>query len=438
MNKKSIKDINVTGKKCLVRCDFNVPMKDGVITDETRINGALPTIKYLMEHGAKVILCSHLGKPHNVLTPGFGLNKKEKKAVEALPENEQAAAKAEYLKKAEKDRTKFSLAPVAKRLSEKLGVEVKFANDVVGETANELAKNLKNGEVMLLENTRFEAGEEKRDEELCKKLAALCDGEVFVNDAFGTAHRSHATTAAIAEYGLVKEAVCGFLIEKELEVMGGALEHPVRPFVAILGGAKVADKLNVISNLLEKCDTLIIGGGMSYTFQKALGKEVGLSLVDDEKIQYCLDMLKKAEDLGKKIVLPVDTVVAKSFPDPIDAPIEVKTVDVIPADMEGLDIGEKTRELFADIIKTAKTVIWNGPMGVFENPTLAKGTIAVAEALAEAKDATTIIGGGDSAAAVTQLGFADKMTHISTGGGASLELFEGKKLPGIECLDNKD
>ena len=291
---------------------------------------------------------------------------------------------------------------------------------------------------MLLENTRFEAGEEKRDEELCKKLAALCDGEVFVNDAFGTAHRSHATTAAIAEYGLVKEAVCGFLIEKELEVMGGALEHPVRPFVAILGGAKVADKLNVISNLLEKCDTLIIGGGMSYTFQKALGKEVGLSLVDDEKIQYCLDMLKKAKDLGKKIVLPVDTVVAKSFPDPIDAPIEVKTVDVIPADMEGLDIGEKTRKLFADIIKTAKTVIWNGPMGVFENPILAKGTIAVAEALAEAKDATTIIGGGDSAAAVTQLGFADKMTHISTGGGASLELFEGKKLPGIECLDNKD
>ncbi len=438
MNKKSIKDINVTGKKCLVRCDFNVPMKDGVITDETRINGALPTIKYLMEHGAKVILCSHLGKPHNVLTPGFGLNKKEKKAVEALPENEQAAAKAEYLKKAEKDRAKFSLAPVAKRLSEKLGTEVKFANDVVGETACELAKNLKNGEVMLLENTRFEAGEEKRDEELCKKLAALCDGEVFVNDAFGTAHRSHATTAAIAEYGLVKEAVCGFLIEKELEVMGGALEHPVRPFVAILGGAKVADKLNVISNLLEKCDTLIIGGGMSYTFQKALGKEVGLSLVDDEKIQYCLDMLKKAQDLGKKIVLPVDTVVAKSFPDPIDAPIEVKTVDVIPADMEGLDIGEKTRKLFADIIKTAKTVIWNGPMGVFENPILAKGTIAVAEALAEAKDATTIIGGGDSAAAVTQLGFADKMTHISTGGGASLELFEGKKLPGIECLDNKD
>ena len=287
MNKKSIKDINVTGKKCLVRCDFNVPMKDGVITDETRINGALPTIKYLMEHGAKVILCSHLGKPHNVLTPGFGLNKKEKKAVEALPESEQAAAKAEYLKKAEKDRTKFSLAPVAKRLSEKLGTEVKFANDVVGETACELAKNLKNGEVMLLENTRFEAGEEKRDEELCKKLAALCDGEVFVNDAFGTAHRSHATTAAIAEYGLVKEAVCGFLIEKELEVMGGALEHPERPFVAVLGGAKVADKLKVISNLLDKCDTLVIGGGMAFTFLKGEGYEVGTSLVDDSQIAYC-------------------------------------------------------------------------------------------------------------------------------------------------------
>ncbi len=438
MNKKSIKDINVTGKKCLVRCDFNVPMKDGVITDETRINGALPTIKYLMENGAKVILCSHLGKPHNVLTQGYGLNKKEKKAVEALPVEEQAAAKAEYLKKAEKDRVKYSLAPVAARLSEKLGVEVKFANDVVGETANAIAKELKNGEVMLLENTRFEAGEEKRDEELCKKLSALCEGEVFVNDAFGTAHRSHATTAAIAEYGLVKEAVCGFLIEKELEVMGDALENPVRPFVAVLGGAKVADKLNVISNLLEKCDTLVIGGGMSYTFQKALGKEVGLSLVDDEKIGYCLDMLKKAETLGKKIVLPVDTVVAKSFPDPIDAPIEVKTVETIPTDMEGLDIGEKTRELFANIVKSAKTVIWNGPMGVFENPTLAKGTIAVAEALAEATDATTIIGGGDSAAAVTQLGYADKMTHISTGGGASLELFEGKKLPGIECLDAKN
>ena len=436
MNKKSIKDVEVKGKRCLVRVDFNVPMKDGVITDETRINGALPTIKYLMDNGAKVILCSHMGKPHNVLTPGFGLNKKEKAAIEALPEEEKAAAKEAYLKKALKDREKFSLRPVAERLSEKLGKKVVFATDVVGESADAAVAGLKDGDVCLLENTRFEAGEEKRDENLCRKLASYCD--IYVNDAFGTAHRSHATTAAIVEYGFVKTAVCGFLIEKELSVMANALENPVRPFVAILGGAKVADKLNVISNLLEKCDTLIIGGGMSYTFQKALGKEVGKSLVDDEKIGYCLDMLKKAETLGKKIVLPIDTVVAASFPDPIDAPIDVKTVDVIPADMEGLDIGEKTRELFANIIKGAKTVIWNGPMGVFENPTLAKGTIAVAEALAEAKDATTIIGGGDSAAAVTQLGFADKMTHISTGGGASLELFEGKKLPGIECLNDKD
>ena len=437
MNKKSIKDIEVKGKKCLVRCDFNVPMKDGVITDENRINGALPTIKYLMDNGAKVILCSHMGKPHNVLTEGFGLTKKEKKAVEKLPVEEQAAAKAEYLKKAEKDKVKYSLAPVAKRLSEKLGVEVKFASDVVGATANALAKDLKEGEVMLLENTRFEAGEEKRDEELCKKLAVLCDGEVFVNDAFGTAHRSHATTAAIAEYGLVKEAVCGFLIEKELTVMGGALEAPERPFVAVLGGAKVADKLNVISNLLEKCDKLVIGGGMAYTFLKAQGKEVGNSLVDDEKIDYCKEMLAKADSLGKEIYLPIDTVVADSFPDPIDAEIAVENVDVIPAGKMGLDIGVKTAKLYADVVKSAKTVIWNGPMGVFENPILAKGTISVAESLAEAEDATTIIGGGDSAAAVAILGFADKMSHISTGGGASLELFEGKKLPGIECLNVK-
>ena len=437
MNKKSILDIDVKGKKCLVRCDFNVPMKDGVITDENRINGALPTIKYLMENGAKVILCSHMGKPHNILTPGFGLTKKEKKAVEKLPEAERETATAEYLKKAEKDAVKFSLAPVAKRLSEILGVEVKFASDVVGESAQALAKDLKDGEVMLLENTRFEKGEEKRDEELCKKLASLCNGEVFVNDAFGTAHRSHATTAAIAEYGLVKESVCGFLIEKELRIMGGALEAPERPFVAVLGGAKVADKLNVIANLLEKCDSLIIGGGMAYTFLKAMGKEVGTSLVDDEKIDYCKDMLKKAEDLGKKIYLPVDTTVASSFPDPIDADISVDVVDEIPADKMGLDIGTKTAQLYADVVKSAKTVIWNGPMGVFENPVLAKGTIAVAKSLADAEGATTIIGGGDSAAAVAQLGFADKMSHISTGGGASLELFEGKKLPGIECLDNK-
>lgn len=438
MNKKSIKDVDVKGKRCLVRVDFNVPMKDGVITDENRIDGALPTIKYLIEHGAKVILCSHLGKPHNVLTPGFGLNKKEKAAVAALPESEQAAAKEEYLKKAMKDKEKFSLRPVAEKLSEKLGKKVVFATDVVGPSADAAVAAMKDGDVVLLENTRFEAGEEKRDEALCKKLASYCD--IYVNDAFGTAHRSHATTAAIVEYGFVKTAVCGFLIEKELSVMADALEHPVRPFVAILGGAKVADKLKVISNLLEKCDTLVIGGGMAYTFLKAEGYEVGTSLVDDEQIGYCKDMMKKAKDLGKKLLLPVDAVTAKAFPNPIDAPIEVHTYSVndMPADEMGLDIGPETEKLFASEVANAKTVIWNGPMGVFENPTLAKGTIAVAKALADAKGATTIIGGGDSAAAVKQLGFADKMTHISTGGGASLELFEGKVLPGIACLNDKD
>ena len=438
MNKKSIKDVDVKGKRCLVRVDFNVPMKDGVITDENRIDGALPTIKYLIEHGAKVILCSHLGKPHNVLTPGFGLNKKEKAAVAALPESEQAAAKEEYLKKAMKDKEKFSLRPVAEKLSEKLGKKVVFATDVDGPSADAAVAAMKDGDVVLLENTRFEAGEEKRDEALCKKLASYCD--IYVNDAFGTAHRSHATTAAIVEYGFVKTAVCGFLIEKELSVMADALEHPVRPFVAILGGAKVADKLKVISNLLEKCDTLVIGGGMAYTFLKAEGYEVGTSLVDDEQIGYCKDMMKKAKDLGKKLLLPVDAVTAKAFPNPIDAPIEVHTYSVndMPADEMGLDIGPETEKLFASEVANAKTVIWNGPMGVFENPTLAKGTIAVAKALADAKGATTIIGGGDSAAAVKQLGFADKMTHISTGGGASLELFEGKVLPGIACLNDKD
>ncbi len=436
MNKKSIKDVEVSGKRCLVRVDFNVPMKDGKITDETRINGALPTIKYLMEQGAKVILCSHMGKPHNVLTEGFGLTKKEKKAVEALPVEQQAEAKAEYLKKALKDKEKLSLRPVAERLSQLLGKEVAFATDLVGESADAVVSALKDGDVCLLENTRFMAGEEKRDEALCKKLASYCD--IYVNDAFGTAHRSHATTAAIAEYGFVDTAVCGFLIEKELAVMANALENPVRPFVAVLGGAKVADKLKVISNLLEKCDTLIIGGGMAYTFLKAQGYEVGTSLVDDEQIDYCNQMMAKAKELGKKLLLPIDAVAAKSFPNPIDAEIEVASFDAdkIPADMMGLDIGEKTAELFANEVKSAKTVIWNGPMGVFENPILAKGTIAVAKALAEA-EGTTIIGGGDSAAAVTTLGFADKMTHISTGGGASLELFEGKKLPGIECLNDK-
>lgn len=436
MNKKSIKDIDVKGKKCLVRVDFNVPMKDGKITDETRINGALPTIKYLVDQGAKVILCSHMGKPHNIFTEGFSLTKKEKKAVEALPASEQESAKAEYLKKAVKDKEKFTLRPVAEKLAEKLGQKVTFAEDVVGPSADAAVKAIKDGEVVLLENTRFEQGEEKRDEKLCAKLAEYCD--VYVNDAFGTAHRSHATTAAIAEYGFAKTAVCGFLIEKELSVMADALENPVRPFVAILGGAKVADKLKVISNLLEKCDTLIIGGGMAYTFLKAKGMEVGTSLVDDEQIAYCKEMMDKAEKLGKKLLLPIDARVTKDFPNPIDAVVDAVEYDVenIPADQMGLDIGSKTAELYANEVKNAKTVIWNGPMGVFENPIFAKGTIAVAQSLAETS-ATTIIGGGDSAAAVTQLGFADKMTHISTGGGASLELFEGKKLPGIECLDEK-
>ena len=436
MNKKSIRDVDVRGKRCLVRVDFNVPMKNGKITDETRINGALPTIKYLIEQGAKVILCSHMGKPHNIFTEGFSLTKKEKKAVEALPAEEQAAAKAEYLKKAAKDKEKFTLRPVAEKLAEKLGQKVVFAEDVVGASADAAVAAIKDGEVVLLENTRFEQGEEKRDEALCKKLAEYCD--IYVNDAFGTAHRSHATTAAIAEYGFAKTAVCGFLIEKELSVMADALENPVRPFVAVLGGAKVADKLKVISNLLEKCDTLIIGGGMAYTFLKAKGYEVGTSLVDNEQIDYCKEMMKKAEDLGKKLLLPIDVHATKEFPDPIDAEVPMAAYDIeaMPADMQGLDIGDKTAALYADAVKSAKTVIWNGPMGVFENPIFAKGTIAVAKALAET-DATTIIGGGDSAAAVTQLGFADKMTHISTGGGASLELFEGKKLPGIECLNEK-
>jgi phosphoglycerate kinase len=436
MNKKTIRDIDVKGKKCLVRCDFNVPMKDGVITDENRINGALPTIKYLMEHGAKVVLCSHMGKPHNVFTPGFGLTKKEKKKVEALPAEEQAAAKAEMLEKAKKDVKKFSLKPVADRLNELLDGKVTFATDIVGEDAKAKVAALKDGECVLLENLRFDAGEEGRDEAFCKALSQFCD--VYVNDAFGTAHRSHASTAAIVEYGFVKTAVCGFLIEKELSVMADALEKPERPFVAVLGGAKVADKLKVIDNLLDKCDALIIGGGMSYTFLKAKGYEIGTSLVDDEKISYCGDMLAKADKLGKKIYLPVDAVVTKEFPNPIDAPIEVTTVDIdkIPADMMAVDIGEKTRNVYADVIKTAKTVIWNGPMGVFENPILAAGTKYIAKTMAETK-ATTIIGGGDSAAAVAQLGYADKMTHISTGGGASLELFEGKVLPGIACLNEK-
>ena len=400
LNKKSIDDINVKGKRVLCRCDFNVPLKDGKITDENRLVAALPTIKKLIADGGKVILCSHLGKPKG----------------EPKPE--------------------LSLAPVAARLSELLGPEVKFAADpeVVGPNAKAAVEAMKDGDVILLENTRYRAEETKNGEAFSKDLASLCD--VFVNDAFGTAHRAHCSNVGVAQ--LVDTAVVGYLMEKEINFLGNAVENPVRPFVAILGGAKVADKLNVISNLLEKCDTLIIGGGMAFTFLKAKGYEIGASLVDDEKIDYCKEMMEKAEKLGKKLLLPVDAVCAKSFPNPIDADIDVTVceADAIPADMLGLDIGPKSAEEFAEAVKTAKTVVWNGPMGVFENPVLAKGTIAVAKALAET-DATTIIGGGDSAAAVNQLGFGDKMTHISTGGGASLEFLEGKELPGVAAANDK-
>ena len=435
MNKMSITDIkDFKGKKVLCRCDFNVPMKDGVITDENRIIGALPTIKYLLEKGARVTLCSHMGKPHSIFSDEVKLNKKDQKKVDTGE-----ATKEEIIEKAKKDEPKkLTLEPVARRLNELLGGKVTFAHDVIGPDAKAKRDALKDGEAVLLENLRFHWEEEKKEINFCKALAY--DAEIYVNDAFGTAHRSHASTAAIVEYGIIKTAVCGFLIEKELSVMADTLENPQRPFVAILGGAKVADKLGVISNLLEKCDTLIIGGGMAYTFLKAKGYEVGTSLLDEEKIDYCKEMLAKAEKLGKKLLLPIDTVVTTSFPDPIDAPVEVETVpsNAIPADKMGMDIGEKTRALYAEAIHGAKSVIWNGPMGVFENPTLAKGTIAVAQALADVYGkATTIIGGGDSAAAIQQLGFADKVTHISTGGGASLELFEGKVLPGIACLNDK-
>ena len=400
LNKKSVDDINVKGKRVLVRCDFNVPLKDGKITDENRLVAALPTIKKLIADGGKVILCSHLGKPKG----------------EPKPE--------------------LSLAPVAVRLSELLGQDVKFAADdnVVGENAEAAVAEMKDGDVVLLQNTRYRAEETKNGEALSKDLASLCD--VFVNDAFGTAHRAHCSNVGVTEF--VDTAVVGYLMQKEIDFLGNAVNNPERPMVAILGGAKVADKLNVIDNLLEKCDTLIIGGGMAYTFLKAKGYEVGTSLVDDEKIDYCKEMMDKAEKLGKNLYLPVDTTIAKEFPNPIDAEIEVSVVpsDQIPADMMGLDIGTETAEKFADAVKSAKTVVWNGPMGVFENPILAKGTIAVAESLAET-EATTIIGGGDSAAAVNQLGFGDKMTHISTGGGASLEFLEGKDLPGVVAANDK-
>ena len=395
-NKKSVEDIDVKGKRVLCRCDFNVPTKEGKITSDKRIVAAMPTIEYLVNHGARVILCSHMGKPKGEWKP------------------------------------ELSLQVVADRLSELLGKPVVMAKDVVGEDAKAKAAALKDGDVMLLENVRFMKGETKNDPELSKELASLA--EIFVNDAFGTAHRAHSSTAGVADY---LPAVCGFLVQKEVSIMGKALADPTRPFVAILGGAKVSDKLNVINNLLEKVDTLIIGGGMAYTFIKAQGYEVGKSLCDDSKLDYCKEMMAKAQEKGVKLLLPVDTACVENFPDPIDAPVETTVVPVtaIPADKEGCDIGPETMKLFADAVKASKTVVWNGPMGVFENPTLAAGTLAVAKAMAES-DATTVIGGGDSAAAVQQMGLGDKMTHISTGGGASLEYLEGKELPGIAVIQN--
>ena len=434
-NKKTIEDVAVSGKTVLVRCDFNVPMKDGVITSDKRIVGALPTIKYLLDNGAKVVLCSHMGKPHSILTEGFGLTKKEKKAVEALPAEKQAEATADYLAKAlVSDKKKLTLKPVCARLNELLGEgTVTFAEDIIGPDAKAKVAALEAGKAVLLENTRFDARETKNGADLAKELASYAD--LFVNDAFGAAHRAHASTAGVADY---IPAVCGYLIQKEISVMGKALQNPERPFVAILGGAKVADKLNVIDNLLTKVDTLIIGGGMAFTFNAAKGYGVGNSLLDETKIDYCKEMMAKAEAAGVKLLLPVDTAVAAGFPNPIDAPVDVTYVDSdkIPDGMEGLDIGPKSCEIFANAVLSAKTVVWNGPMGVFENPTLAKGTIAVAQALA-ASSATTIVGGGDSAAACEQLGYADKITHISTGGGASLEFLEGKDLPGVSCLLDK-
>ena len=398
--KKTVEDLQVEGKRVLVRCDFNVPIKDGVIKDDTRIVAALPTIQYLIDHQAKVILCSHMGKPKG----------------QPLPE--------------------YSLAPVAVRLTEKLGREVVFAADdeVVGENAKKAVANMKNGDVVLLQNTRYRPEETKNTENFSQELASLAD--LFVNDAFGAAHRAHCSTVGVASY--VKESANGYLMAKEVKFLGDAVNNPVRPFVCILGGAKVADKLNVIANLLTKADTLIIGGGMAYTFLKAKGYGVGTSLVDDEKIEYCKEMLQKAEERGVKLLLPIDTVIVKDFPDPIDAPIAISVVpsNEIPDDYMGLDIGPKTRELFANEILSAKTVVWNGPMGVFENPILAEGTLAIAKAMADT-DATTIIGGGDSAAAVNSMGFGDKMSHISTGGGASLEYLEGIDLPGIAAMTDR-
>ena len=429
-NKKTIEDIEVSGKTVLVRCDFNVPIKDGKITSDKRIIGALPTIKYLLENGAKVILCSHMGKPHSIFTEGFGLTKKEKAKVAELPEAEQAAATAELLAKAAKDdKKKFTLKPVADRLNELLGDKVTFAEDLIGPDAKAKVAALEAGRAVLLENTRFDARETKNGADLAKELAAYAD--VYVNDAFGAAHRAHASTAGVADY---LPAVCGYLIQKELSVMGKALADPARPFVAILGGAKVSDKIGVINNLIEKVDTLIIGGGMAYTFFAAQGMNIGTSLCEADKMDLANEMVAKAKAKGVNFLLPVDNVIATEY----DENAENKIVDstAIPSDWMGLDIGPKTREIFANAIKGAGTVVWNGPMGVSEWKNFAAGTDAVAKAVAES-GAVTIIGGGDSAEAVERLGYGPQMTHISTGGGASLEFLEGKNLPGVSCLLDK-
>ena len=430
--KKTIEDVSVQGKKVLVRVDFNVPMDKETgtkITDENRILGALPTIQYLLKNGAALILCSHMGKPHNVFNDKLKLNKKEKAKIEALPAEEQEAATAAALEKAKKDVKKLSLAPVAARLAELLGQEVIMAKDVIGPDAQAKAAALKPGQVLVLENLRFHAEEEKNDPEFAKALAGYAD--LYVNDAFGTAHRAHASTAGVADY---LPAVSGYLIEKELKFLGSAVENPERPFVAILGGAKVSTKIGVIENLIEKVDALVIGGGMAYTFAKAMGGEVGDSLLEEDKIDLAKELIAKAKAKGIQFLLPVDTLAADAFDN--NANTQVVPTGAIPAGWQGVDIGPETQKLFAKTIREAKTVVWNGPMGVFEFPNFAKGTIAVAQALAEA-DCISIVGGGDSAAAVTQLGFADKITHISTGGGASLEFLEGKVLPGVAALNDK-
>ena len=431
LNKKTVEDLDVAGKRVLVRCDFNVPMKDGKITSDKRIIGALPTIRYLLEHGAKVILCSHMGKPHAIFTEGFGLNKKEKAAVAALPEAEQAAAKADYIAKAlANDPKKFTLKPVADRLNELLDGKVTFAADIIGDDAHAKIAALKDGEAVLIENVRFDARETKNDPTFAKALADLA--ELYVNDAFGTAHRAHSSTAGVADY---LPAVCGYLIQKEITVMGKALEDPKRPFVAILGGAKVSDKIGVINNLLDKVDTLIIGGGMAYTFLKAQGNNVGTSLCELDKVEEAKAMMAKAKEKGVNFILPVDNIISRDYDE--SAPFMRIYSDAIPDGWMGMDIGPTTQELFAKSLVGAGTVVWNGPMGVFEWTNFAGGTIAVAKAVADS-GSISIIGGGDSAAAVENLGFADKMTHISTGGGASLEFLEGKVLPGIACLNDKD